>query len=275
MPREQQTKSVDAGQLSVAYLESGPPDGAPVVLLHGFPYDVRSYDAVAARLAEAGRRVIVPWLRGYGPTRFLSADAPRVGQQAALGGDLLALLDALKIKQATLGGYDWGGRAACVVAALHPERVSGLVSGGTGYNLQKSTEVLKPAAPDTEQRHWYGFYLSSQRGAEALQQDRAGYCRYLWRTFSPTWSFDDETYARTAASFENPDFVTVVLHSYRYRVGAAAGDPVLNEIERQLSIEPRITAPASCSRARTTASIRPMIRAESRRTSPLCDARPS
>ena len=236
-------KRVHAGVLDAAYLESGPVDGPPVVLLHGFPYDVHSYDAAAEHLAAAGRRVIVPFLRGYGPTRFLQAATPRVGQQAALGSDLLALLDALHIPHATLAGYDWGGRAACVVAALWPERVSGLVSCGTGYNIQDAGAVLKPTSPDNERRHWYWFYLNSERGGAALAQDRTGFCRFLWRTFSPTWRFDDATYARTASAFDNPDFVRVVLHSYRFRIGAVSGDPALDPMERRFAAQPRITVP--------------------------------
>ena len=236
-------KQVKAGVLEVAYFESGPAHGAPIILLHGFPYDVHSYDKVAEHLAAAGKRVVVPYLRGYGPTRFLSDETMRSGQQAALGTDLLALMDALEIERATLGGYDWGGRAACVVAALHPDRVAGLLSGGTGYNIQNSAEALKPVAPETERRHWYWFYLNSQRGASALTDDRAGYCRYLWKNFSPTWHVDDATYAQTAASFDNPDFVQVVLHSYRYRIGTAAGDPALETIEQQLAASPPITVP--------------------------------
>ncbi len=236
-------KHIAAGALDVAYLEAGPADGPPTVLLHGFPYDVHSYDAARERLAAGGRRVIVPYLRGYGPTRFLKADAPRVGQQAALGLDLLALLDALHIQRATLAGYDWGGRAACVVAALWPERVSGLLSCGTGYNLQNSETALKPISPDKERAHWYWFYLNSERGKKAITEDRAGYCRFLWSTFSPTWRFDDTTFARMAASFDNPDFVEVVLHSYRYRIGAVPGDPALESTERRLAAQPQITVP--------------------------------
>lgn len=236
-------KRVRAGSLEVAYLESGPAGGDPVLLMHGFPYDAHCYDAVAVRLAAAGRRVIVPWLRGYGETRFVDRDTPRVGQQAALGGDLLALLDALDIAKATLAGYDWGGRAACVVAALYPERVAGLVSGGTGYNIQNSADALKPVDPEAERRHWYWFYLNAQRGAAALHNDRAGYCRYLWKTFSPTWRFDEASYARSAVSFDNPDFVAVVLHSYRYRIGGVSGDPALESVERRLSASPPITVP--------------------------------
>ena len=236
-------KRINAGVLEVAYLESGPATGPPVVLLHGFPYDVHSYDTAAQKLASEGRRVIVPYLRGYGPTRFLHGETPRVGQQAALGSDLLSLLDALSIKRAVLAGYDWGGRAACVVSALWSERVSGLVSCGSGYNLQNSREALKPIEPEKERLHWYWFYLNSERGKAALKQDRDGLCRYLWQDFSPTWHFDDTIYAQTAASFNNPDFVDVVLHSYRYRIGAVPGDPHLEALEQRLSAEPQITVP--------------------------------
>ena len=236
-------KHLRAGVLDVAYLEAGPANGPAVLLLHGFPYDVHSYDVAAAQLAARGRRVIVPYLRGYGPTRFLQSDSPRVGQQAALGSDLLALLDGLSIDKAALAGYDWGGRAACVVAALWPERVSGLVSCGTGYNIQNSAEVLKPTEPEKERLHWYWFYLNSERGKAALAQNRSGLCRYLWQDFSPTWHFDEATFARTAPSFDNPDFVEVVLHSYRYRIGAVSGDPHLNALEQRLAAEPRITVP--------------------------------
>ncbi len=236
-------KRVKAGVLEVAYLESGPVDGPPVILLHGFPYDVHSYDVAAQKLASEGRRVIVPYLRGYGPTGFLQDTTPRVSQQAALGSDLLALLDALSIKRATLAGFDWGGRAACVVAALWPERVTGLVSCGTGYNVQNSTDALRPAEPEKERLHWYWFYLSSERGKASLTRDRTALCRYLWQDFSPTWRFDETTYLQTAASFDNPDFVQVVLHSYRYRIGAASGDPGLDGIESRLSSAPQIEVP--------------------------------
>ena len=204
-------KKIKAGLLEVNYLESGNAEGSPVVLLHGFPYDVHSYDEAAEQLVSAGHRVLVPYLRGFGPTRFLSEDSPRVGQQAALGEDLLAFLDALKIQSTIVAGFDWGGRAACVVAALHPDRVSGLVSCGTGYNLQNSSEALKPIDPAMERSHWYWFYLNSERGKAALTQNRVSFCRYLWQNFSPTWHFDDATFARTAPSFDNPDFLRVVL----------------------------------------------------------------
>ncbi len=235
---------VEAGVLDVAYLESGPSNGHPVVLLHGFPYDVHSYDEVARCLADAGRRVIVPYLRGYGPTRFIDAATPRVGQQAALGNDLIALLNALNIQRATLAGFDWGGRAACVVAALHPERVSGLISsGGPGYNIQSLTDFLKPRKPEWERYHWFYYYLNSQRGMAALSSDPTGLCHYLWQDFSPTWHFNQATFDQTAASFQNADFVAVALHSYRYRIGAVPGDPTLESVERQLSASPKITVP--------------------------------
>lgn len=237
-------RRIRAGVLNVAYLESGPPNGSPVVLLHGFPYDVHAYDQVAQQLAAAGRRVIVPYLRGFGPTRFVDTSVPRVGQQAALGNDLLTLLDALRIERATLAGFDWGGRAACVVAALHPERVRGLISaGGPGYNIQNESLFLQPRAPGWERAHWFYYYLNSQRGMTAFLRSPAHFCRYLWQDFSPTWHFAEDTFQRTAASFSNPDFIPVSLHSYRYRIGAVPGDPALEPIERQLATLPAITVP--------------------------------
>ncbi len=236
-------KHISAGPLDVAYLETGPADGPPVIMLHGFPYDVHAYDQASARLAAAGRRCVVPFLRGYGPTRFRSPDTFRSGQQAALGSDVKALMDALGIHTAVLGGYDWGGRAACVVAALWPERVSGLVTCGTAYNLQNSLTAQTPVSLEMERRHWYWFYLSSERGRKALTDDRRGFCRTLWNEFSPTWEFDDEAYSRTAAAFSNPDFVDVVLHSYRQRIGAVPGDPDFEEMEQRLASGPLIVVP--------------------------------
>jgi pimeloyl-ACP methyl ester carboxylesterase len=213
-----------------------------VILLHGFPYDVHAYDAVAPRLAAAGARVIVPWLRGYGPTRFLAGDTPRSGQQAALGADLLALMDALGIGAALLGGYDWGGRAACVVAALWPARVRGLVSVN-GYNIQDIATSGVPDTPENELRYWYQFYFHGERGRAGLAADRRRFCRLLWRLWSPEWDFDDDTYERTAAAFDNPDFVDVVIHSYRHRYALAAGDPALEGIERRLATQPLVSVP--------------------------------
>jgi pimeloyl-ACP methyl ester carboxylesterase len=235
--------SVDAGVLNIAFEETGRPDGWPVLLLHGFPYDIRAYDAVAPILAAAGARVIVPWLRGYGPTRFRSAETPRSGQQAALGQDLLALLDALQLRSAVLAGYDWGGRAACIVSALWPERVEALVSQNS-YNIQDIARSGQPQAPEAELRLWYQYYFHSERGRQGLAENRRDLCRLLWRLWSPKWHFDDATFGRTAESFDNPDFVEVVIHSYRHRFGLVAGDPALEAVERQLAAQPPITVPA-------------------------------
>jgi len=233
-----------ANLLEVAYREVGGPDGAPVILLHGFPYDVHAYDEVAPILATAGCRVIAPYLRGFGPTQFLSEQTPRSGQQAALGFDLLALLDALQIEKAVLAGYDWGGRAACVVAALWPQRVQALVScGNDGYNIHDIAASMQPQAPEYELRYWYQFYFHSERGRNGLANNRHDLCKLLWKLWSPNWQFDDSTYDRTATSFENPDFVDVVIHSYRHRYGLAAGDPALEQIERRLAAQPAITVP--------------------------------
>jgi pimeloyl-ACP methyl ester carboxylesterase len=235
-------KRVRTETLEIAYEESGPPDGTPVLLMHGFPYDVRAYDAVVPLLVADGRRVIVPYLRGYGPTRFLSADTPRSGQQAALGKDLLDLLDALRIERAALAGYDWGGRAACIVAALWPQRVRCLVSGA-GYNIQNIANSAKPLPPEQEYRFWYQYYFHTERGRAGLAANRREFCRLLWRLWSPNYSFDDAIYERTAASFDNPDFVDVVIQSYRHRYRYAPGDPALEPIEQQLLAQPPITVP--------------------------------
>ena len=235
-------RRVDAGDLSVAYEDSGGPEGTPVILLHGFPYDVHAYDEVTPLLVSSGCRVITPYLRGYGPTRFLSSQTPRSGQQAALAHDLLALMDALSISRAVLAGYDWGGRAACIVAALRPERVRGLVSG-VGYNIQDIPGSTKPAPPENEYRHWYQYYFHGERGRAGLELNRRELCKLLWRLWSPNWRFDEATYERTAASFDNPDFVAVVIHSYRHRFGLVPGDPAVEDTERRLTAQPRITVP--------------------------------
>lgn len=228
--------------LDIAYRETGP-DGAPaVLLLHGFPYDAHGYDAVAPIVAANGFRVIVPDLRGYAGTRFLSPDTLRSGEQAALGKDLLDLLDALNIESAVLGGYDWGGRAACVVSALWPERVRGLVSGN-GYNIQNIAAAATPADPAQEMRLWYQYYFHLERGRHGLADNRHGFCKLLWTLWSPTWAFDEATYARSAAAFENDDFVNVVIHSYRHRFGSVAGDPAYAEIDARLATQPLISVP--------------------------------
>jgi pimeloyl-ACP methyl ester carboxylesterase len=236
-------KRVPAGVLEVAYEESG--TGPAVLLLHGFPYDVRAYDEVTALLVAGGCRVITPYLRGYGPTRFRAAGTPRSGQQAVLGHDLLALMDALAIPDAVLAGYDWGGRAACIVAALWPRRVRGLVSGD-GYNIQDIPGSGQPRAPEDEHRWWYQYYLHSERGRAGLERNRRELCRLLWRLWSPGWRFDQATFERTAVSFDNPDFVDVVVHSYRHRFGLVLGDPAVDETERRLAARPRIGVPAIC-----------------------------
>jgi pimeloyl-ACP methyl ester carboxylesterase len=215
----------------------------PVVLLHGFPYDPRGYDAVVGILNQAGFRTFVPYLRGYGQTRFLSPDTPRSGEQAALGHDLLELLDVLKLPRAVLAGFDWGGRAACIVSALWPERVSGLVTCG-GYNIQNIATSQEPTDPAQELRLWYQYYFHTERGRNGLTQDRQALCRLLWTLWSPTWAFDDATFDQTARSFENADFVDVVIQSYRHRMKAAPGDPRYASIEAQLATQPRINVPA-------------------------------
>ncbi|NIO39825.1 MAG: alpha/beta fold hydrolase [Burkholderiales bacterium] len=235
-------KHVEAGVLEIAYQESGSVDGKPVVLLHGFPYDIHAYDEVVPQLASSGCRVLVPYLRGFGPTRFHRGDTARSGQQAALAHDLLSFLDALQIPSAVLAGYDWGGRAACIVAALWPERVGGLVSGG-GYNIQDIPGSGKPLPPQFEHVLWYQYYFHSERGRGGLQRYRRELCSLLWRLWSPGWHFDDATYQRTAVSFDNLDFVEVVIHSYRHRFGLVAGDPALEATEERLSALPAIAVP--------------------------------
>lgn len=236
-------KTVTAGVLEIAYRESGPTDGQPVILLHGFPYDTHAYDEVAAQLAAEGWRCFVPFLRGFGQTRFLSAATFRSGEQAALGFDLLAFMDALDISSATLGGYDWGGRAACIVAALWPERVRGLVSCGMGYNIQNIAAAGQPVPPEEEHRYWYQYYFHSQRGRTGLTEKRRELCRFIWKLWSPTWNFDDTTYEQSFLSFDNPDFVDIVIHSYRHRFGGIPGDPELQPIETELAKQPDIDVP--------------------------------
>jgi pimeloyl-ACP methyl ester carboxylesterase len=235
-------KQIDAGDLSVAYEDSGSTTGMPVVLLHGFPYDVHAYDEVTPLLVASGCRVFTPYLRGYGATRFLSPDTPRSGQQAVLARDLLALMDALALPRAVLAGYDWGGRAACIVAALWPERVRGLVSG-VGYNIHDIPGSRRPAAPENEFRYWYQYYFHGERGRAGLEQNRRELGKLLWKLWSPNWRFDDATYERTAASFDNPDFVRVVIHSYRHRFALVPGDPSAEDTERKLTGQPHIGVP--------------------------------
>jgi pimeloyl-ACP methyl ester carboxylesterase len=235
-------ETVRTPTLEIAYLESGPANGSPVILLHGWPSDPHDWDGVAPALASAGYRVLVPWLRGYGPTRFLDTSTPRSGQQAALGADVRDFMDALGIRQALLAGYDWGGRGACVCTALWPERVLGLVSIN-GYNLQNIPLAGRPGAAAQEHRHWYQWYFHTERGRAGLQQNRRDIARLLWRLWSPNWQFDEATFEATAVSFDNPDFVDVTIQSYRHRYGNAPGDPALEALERQLAGQLPITVP--------------------------------
>jgi pimeloyl-ACP methyl ester carboxylesterase len=233
-------KRARTSRLDIAYEESGPADGTPVFLMHGFPYDPRAFDGMLPLLP--GCRTLAPYLRGYGPTRFLSADTMRSGEQAALGDDLRELMDALAIERAWLCGYDWGGRACCIVAALWPERARGLVTCG-GYNMHDVAGSAKPADAEQEHRYWYQYYFCTERGRAGLTANRRGIAKLLWRLWSPNWIFDDTTFEATARSFDNPDFVEVVIHSYRVRYGYVAGDPALAEIEKRLAAKPPIKVP--------------------------------
>jgi pimeloyl-ACP methyl ester carboxylesterase len=236
-------KRIRAGLLEVGYYEYGPATGTAVLLLHGFPYDVHSYAEVAPLLAAKGYRAIVPYLRGHGSTRFLNAHTPRSGQQAAIGADLQAFLDALNIDRAVLAGYDWGGRAACVVAALYPDRCIGLVSVN-GYLIQNIAKAAVPASPRVERGFWYQFYFTTERGRAGLTTHRSAIARIMWADNSPMWRFDEATFARSAAAFDNPDYVEVVIHSYRHRLGLADGAQAYRVMEEQLAQLPQICVPS-------------------------------
>jgi len=241
MPGE--TRTVHTSTLEIAYEAQGHSNGFPIVLLHGFPDDVRAWDAVADVLVAAGHRVVVPYLRGYGSTRFLDPAAPRMAQQASIGQDLLDLIDALALPRVALSGYDWGGRAACIASILAPERVRGLVTIG-GYNVQNTIKPSRPASAAEERAFWYQWYFNVERGRAGLETNRREICKLLWRDWSPSWRFDDATFERTAASFDNPDFVDVVIHSYRHRHRNAPGDPHFDTIERRLAERPPIVVPS-------------------------------
>jgi pimeloyl-ACP methyl ester carboxylesterase len=230
--------------LEIGYEEWGEAAGAPVVLLHGFPDDAHAWDGVAPPLAARGYRVLAPYLRGYGPTRFLDAGAPRMAQQAAIGQDLLDFLDALGIERAALAGYDWGGRAACITAILAPARVRALVTI-CGYNVQNTIAAPVPASALQERANWYQWYFNTERGRLGLEQNRREICRLLWRDWSPGWRFDDATFEQAAAAFDNPDFVPVVIHSYRHRYRNAPGEPRFDAIEQRLAARPRIEVPSA------------------------------
>ncbi len=234
---------IDAGDLNVGYTEEGPSDGPAVLLLHGWPYDIHSFAEVGPLLADAGYRVIVPYLRGYGSTRFLSDDTPRNGQQSALGVDTIALMDALGIGSAILGGFDWGARTANVVAALWPDRCSGMVSV-SGYLIgsQKANET--PLPPAAEYAWWYQYYFATERGRAGYDRNRNGFAKLIWKLASPTWDFDDATFDRTAESFDNPDHVDIVIHNYRWRLGLEDGERRFDDLEAKLATGPVITVPS-------------------------------
>ncbi len=235
-------KTIQTKVLEIAFLDEGSANGWPVVLVHGFPYDIHAFDEVASRLAQAGARAIAPYLRGFGPTRFLSKKTMRSGQQAALGHDIVDLLDALGIRRAILAGYDWGGVASCVASALWPNRVTGLVSYA-GYDIVDVERLRHAFAPALEHVQWYQHLFQLERGRECLTQRRRELCRLLWEQWSPGWSFDDATFERTALSFDNPDFVDVVIHCYRFCFGTEAGDPALASLEVRLAGKPKIGVP--------------------------------
>jgi pimeloyl-ACP methyl ester carboxylesterase len=236
-------KTVRTNILEIGYHETGAADGVPVVLLHGFPDDARAYDGVAPLLAKAGHRSLAVYLRGYGPTRLLDPAAPRTAEQAAIGQDVIDFADALGLRRFAVAGFDWGGRAACVAAALHPDRVRAGVFIG-GYTIQNTVAPGRPAAPEAARRLWYQWYFNTEAGRAALEQNRRGLCELLWREWSPTWRFSEETFNLTAASFDNPDFVGCVVHSYRHRNFNAPGEPRFLDAERQLAKRPPISAPA-------------------------------
>src|ERR1700749_4617283 len=241
--RLEPVRQVDAGVLSIAYYEDGPADGPVVMLMHGFPYDIHSFVDVAPQLAAQGCHVIVPYLRGYGPTRFRDPATPRSGEQAAVGADLIALMDALEIERAVVAGYDWGGRAACVVAALWPERCIGLVSVNS-YLIQNIAKAMAPLNAKFESGYWYQWYFQIERGVAGLTANRREIAKLLWRQWSPNWQFDDACFERTAVAFDNPDYVDIVIHSYRHRYDLAEGDPRYAELQSRLAQLPAITVPA-------------------------------
>jgi pimeloyl-ACP methyl ester carboxylesterase len=235
-------KQVDAGVLNIGYAEDGPADGPPVILLHGWPYDIHSYVDVAPLLAARGYRVIVPYLRGFGSTTFLSGAEVRNGQQAAVASDVIALMDALNIPKAIIGGFDWGARSADVVAALWPDRCRALVAV-SGYIIVNLEANLKPLAPQAEYGWWYQYYFATERGRQGYQENTHDFNELIWKNASPTWSFDDATYDRSAAAFANPDHVEIVIHNYRWRLSLAPGEPQYDDLEQRLAAKPVITVP--------------------------------
>jgi pimeloyl-ACP methyl ester carboxylesterase len=235
-------KQINAGVLNVGYAEAGPTDGPAVILLHGWPYDIHSYVDVAPLLAKAGYRVIVPYLRGYGPTRFLSSETFRNGQQSVIALDIIALIDALKIEKAILGGYDWGARAADIIAVLWPERCKAIVSV-SGYLIGSQESGKVPLPPKAELEWWYQYYFATERGRAGYDKYRHDFAKLIWQIASPKWDFDDATFERSAAAFDNPDHVSIVIHNYRWRLGLAEGEPKYDDLEKRLAEGPDITVP--------------------------------
>ncbi len=236
-------QQIDAGLLNVGYAEVGPQSGQPVVLLHGWPYDIHSYGEVAPALGAAGYRVIVPYLRGYGTTRFLSSDTMRNGQQSVIAVDAVALMDALGIESAIVGGFDWGARTANVIAALWPERCKAMVSV-SGYLIGSQRANKAPLPPRAELAWWYQFYFATERGEAGYDKYRHDFAKLIWHTASPQWNFDDATFDRSAAAFDNADHVSIVIHNYRWRIGVAAGEPQYDDLEARLADAPVITVPS-------------------------------
>ncbi len=235
-------KQIDAGLLNVGFAEDGPTDGEPVMLLHGWPYDIYSFVDAAPLLASAGYRVIVPYIRGYGTTRFLSGDTFRNGQPSAVAADMIALMDALKIEKATLAGFDWGARTANIMAALWPERCKAMVSV-SGYLIGSQEAGKKPLPPEAELQWWYQFYFATERGREGYDKYRREFSRLIWQLASPKWNFDDAAFDRSAKAFDNPDHVAIVIHAYRWRQGLAEGEAKYDELEKKLAQSPVITVP--------------------------------
>ena len=235
-------KQIQAGVLNVGYAEAGPVDGAPVILLHGWPYDIYAFVDVAPLLASAGHRVIIPFLRGYGTTRFLAADTPRNGQPAAIASDIVAMLDALKIEKPVIAGFDWGARTADIIAALWPERCKALVSV-SGYLIGSQAAGKMPLPPKAELEWWYQFYFATERGKVGYEKYRREFSKLIWQLASPTWDFDDATFERSAAAFDNPDHVAIVIHKYRWRLGLAEGEAKYDDLEKRLAEAPIITVP--------------------------------
>lgn len=238
----QNTKQIRAGLLNVGYAEVGPANGKPVILLHGWPYDIHSFEESSAILAEKGYRVLVPYLRGYGTTTFVSPDTKRNGQQSAVALDIIAFMDALKIDKAIIGGFDWGARTADIMAALWPERCTGLVAV-SGYLIGSPKANEKPLPPNAEFLWWYQYYFSTERGYKGYKANTMAFNKLIWKTASPKWTFDDQTYERSAKAFDNPDHVDIVIHNYRWRLGLAKGEKHYDAFEAKLAKSPSITVP--------------------------------